>query len=183
MIFHSAMKKLCVVFLVFASACVVSIHAWADIDVYSFTSDEKLASYQALTKELRCPKCQNQDIKDSNAPIASDMRREVHRLIEDGQSHEQIIAFMNDRFGEFVTYKPKVSKETYLLWYGPWLFIAVGAIFIVFAVGKKGKKSKERKGGSESVGEQLASQIQQPESSKAGKVEDLLAQYDNSDKG
>ena len=111
--------------------------ALADIDVRQFQSESARDTYQALTRELRCPKCQNQDIADSNAPIAQDMRAQVHRLVEEGKSHEQVVEYMIERFGEFVTYKPKVSAETYLLWYGPWVFVSLGVIAIVVLSRKK----------------------------------------------
>ena len=107
-----------------------------------FSSEDKLQAYQDLTKELRCPKCQNQDIKDSNAPIAQDMRREVHRLVEEGKSHDQVIGFMIERFGDFVTYTPKIAKETYVLWFGPIAFVLIGLIAIAMVVSKKKKTNR-----------------------------------------
>lgn len=104
--------------------------AVASIDVYEFESESQRTQYRALIRELRCPKCQNQDIADSNAPIAQDMRAAVHRLIQDGRSHDEIVAHMVERFGEFVSYKPKVSSETYLLWYGPWVLLGAGLLVI-----------------------------------------------------
>jgi len=116
----------------------------ASIDLYEFSSEVNQARYKALTKELRCPKCQNQDIADSNAPIAADMRREVHRLLEEGQDDRTIVSFMVDRFGEFVSYKPKVKPATYLLWYGPWALLLFGVVVIALMAGRRAtKKNKE----------------------------------------
>jgi len=115
----------------------------ASIDLYEFSSEENQARYKALTKELRCPKCQNQDIADSNAPIASDMRREVYRLLEDGQDDRTIVSFMVDRFGEFVSYKPKVKPATYLLWYGPWAILLLGVVVIALMAGRRATKKKK----------------------------------------
>ncbi|KZZ13452.1 hypothetical protein A3751_19515, partial [Oleiphilus sp. HI0080] len=112
-------------------ACLLSLSFLtqsSSIDVFEFSSDENRQSYKELTRELRCPKCQNQDIADSNAPIAKDMRVQVHRLVEDGKTSDEVVNYMIERFGDFVTYKPKVSTETYLLWYGPWVFIVLGAL-------------------------------------------------------
>ena len=120
---------------------------FATIDLYEFSSEVNQARYKALTKELRCPKCQNQDIADSNAPIAQDMRREVHRLLEAGQDDRSIVRFMVDRFGEFVSYKPKIKPATYLLWYGPWVLLVLGGMIILLMAGrrilKQGKNSVE----------------------------------------
>lgn len=130
------MLKRTTLFIFLLFAC----HAFASIDVYNFVDEEKRADFVSLTKELRCPKCQNQDIADSNAPIAADMRKEVHRLLGEGKDKDSIVAYMVDRFGEFVTYKPKKTTETYMLWYGPWVLICVGVVVIVSLV-RLNKKS------------------------------------------
>lgn len=114
----------------------------SSIDVFEFSSDENRQAYKELTRELRCPKCQNQDIADSNAPIAKDMRVQVHRLVEDGQTADQVVDYMIERFGDFVTYKPKVSAETYLLWYGPWVFIGFGVLVIVLLSRRRTKPNQ-----------------------------------------
>lgn len=106
--------------------------AQAAIDTYQFRDEAERERYQALTKELRCPKCQNQDIADSNAPIAADLRREIFRMLGEGQSNQQIVDFMVDRYGDFVRYKPALSSRTWLLWFGPGLLLVAG--FVVLAV-------------------------------------------------
>lgn len=121
---------LCVVSVVMISATNVQ----ADIDAREFSDPQKRQTYLDLTRELRCPKCQNQDIADSNAPIAQDMRQHVQSLVEDGKSHSEVVDFMIERFGEFVTYKPRVKPATYLLWYGPWLLVILGFFIILTRV-------------------------------------------------
>ena len=123
----------------------LSLPLLASIDVYEFDSDQKRADFVSLTKELRCPKCQNQDIADSNAPIAADMRKEVHRLLGEGKDKETIVSYMIDRFGEFVTYKPKKTTETFMLWYGPWILIliGIGVIFSIIRINKKNKQEEK----------------------------------------
>ncbi|QXH50023.1 cytochrome c-type biogenesis protein CcmH [Pseudomonas fakonensis] len=106
--------------------------ARAAIDTYQFRDEAERERYQQLTKELRCPKCQNQDIADSNAPIAADLRREIFRMLGENQSNQQIIDFMVDRYGDFVRYKPALSGRTWLLWFGPGILLAGG--FVVLAV-------------------------------------------------
>ena len=132
--------------LIFLSSLVMSVlsaQTYAAIDVYDFDDESKRADFVALTKELRCPKCQNQDIADSNAPIAKDMRTQVHRLLEEGKDKDSIIAYMIERFGEFVTYKPKKSAETYMLWYGPWILIVLGGI-VIFSLSRMNKKDQKQ---------------------------------------
>ena len=106
--------------------------AHAAIDTYQFADDAERERYHVLTKELRCPKCQNQDIADSNAPIAADLRREIFRMLGEGKDNQQIIDFMVDRYGDFVRYKPALSGRTWLLWFGPGILLAGG--FVVLAV-------------------------------------------------
>lgn len=106
--------------------------AHAAIDTYEFAKEGDRERFRELTKELRCPKCQNQDIADSNAPIAADLRREIFRMLGEGQSNQQIVDFMVDRYGDFVRYKPALSGRTWLLWFGPGILLAGG--FVVLAV-------------------------------------------------
>ncbi|MBK8973739.1 MAG: cytochrome c-type biogenesis protein CcmH [Hahellaceae bacterium] len=115
--------------LILGFTLALSVHA--AVEVYDFTSDEGYARYQSLTYELRCPKCQNQNIADSNADIAKDLRREVHRLIEEGQSDDQIVDYMVTRYGDFVRYKPPFNTATLILWVGPAVLAlcGVGGLF------------------------------------------------------
>ena len=91
-----------------------------------FASPENERRYHALIDELRCLVCQNQTIGESNADLASDLRREVYRMVEDGQSTEEIAGFMVARYGEFVLYRPPLQGGTVLLWAGPFLLAALG---------------------------------------------------------
>jgi cytochrome c-type biogenesis protein CcmH len=106
--------------------------AHAAIDAYEFRDEAERQRYRTLVEELRCPKCQNQNIADSNAPIAMDLRREIFRMLEEGQSNEQIVDYLVDRYGDFVRYKPPVNAKTLLLWYGPIALLVLG--FTVLAV-------------------------------------------------
>ncbi|HEK1767034.1 TPA: cytochrome c-type biogenesis protein CcmH [Pseudomonas putida] len=121
--------------------------ARAAIDTYQFRDDAERERYQQLTKELRCPKCQNQDIADSNAPIAADLRREIFRMLGENQSNQQIIDFMVDRYGDFVRYKPALTARTWLLWFGPGVLLAGG--FVVLAVIVRRRRSPVEHGNSE----------------------------------
>lgn len=132
--------------ILLCSSLFVSLVCASSIDVFEFSDPQNRDAYKELTRELRCPKCQNQDIADSNAPIAKDMRAQVYRLLEEGKSQEEVIDFMVERFGDFVTYKPKVSVETYLLWYGPWVFVALGALTIVLIARRKTKEQQSETG-------------------------------------
>jgi cytochrome c-type biogenesis protein CcmH len=103
----------------------------ASEETYEFDNEKQRATFIELTKELRCPKCQNQNLADSDAMIAQDLKRKVHELILKGQSSEQIISFMKQRYGDFVYYQPPVNPTTIWLWVLPigFIFAAGGAIF------------------------------------------------------
>lgn len=107
------------------------------IDAYQFRDEAERARYSELTRELRCPKCQNQDIADSNAPIAADLRKEIYRMLGEGQSNRQIIDFMVDRYGEFVRYKPQLNPRTWLLWFGPAVLLAGGLVVMGVIVARR----------------------------------------------
>nr|WP_163836450.1 cytochrome c-type biogenesis protein [Spartinivicinus ruber] len=100
--------------------------SWASIDTYPFQTDEQRQRFRQLTDELRCPKCQNQNIADSNAPIAKDLREEIYRQLLAGESNQAIVDFMVARYGDFVLYRPTFSKKTWLLWLGPFILLMVG---------------------------------------------------------
>lgn len=111
--------------------------AHAAIDTYEFANDAERARFRELTQELRCPKCQNQDIADSNAPIATDLRREIFRMLGEGKDNQQIIDFMVDRYGDFVRYKPALTSTTIVLWFGPLALLVGGLVVIGVIVGRR----------------------------------------------
>ncbi|SEI23884.1 cytochrome c-type biogenesis protein [Pseudomonas asplenii] len=117
--------------------------AHAAIDTYEFANDAERERFRELTKELRCPKCQNQDIADSNAPIAADLRREIFRMLGEGKDNQQIIGFMVDRYGDFVRYKPALSGKTALLWFGPAGLLLGGLVVIAVIVRRRRAQRSE----------------------------------------
>ena len=102
----------------------------AVIETYDFSSPELEARYKLLSQELRCPKCQNQNIADSNAPISRDLRAILYEQLESGASNEEIVDFLVDRYGEFVRYRPGVDSNTMWLWSAP-LILFVMAVTVV----------------------------------------------------
>jgi len=93
----------------------------------SFTDPALAARYDALNRELRCLVCQNQTIADSHAPLATDLRHQVHDMLLQGASDDEIVAFMTSRYGDYVLYKPRLSPLTVLLWLGPFLLLGIAA--------------------------------------------------------
>ncbi len=98
--------------------------------------------YHAILNELRCLVCQNQTIAESDADLAKDLRNEVRRMLEEGASSSDIIDFMVSRYGDFVLYKPLVKPKTYLLWFGPFIFLVAALIILVLIV--KGQRKSVR---------------------------------------
>ncbi|MGB1299630.1 MAG: cytochrome c-type biogenesis protein [Pseudoalteromonas tetraodonis] len=109
----------------------VSVAAFAQQDRYQFDSNEQAVRFEELTKELRCPKCQNQNIADSDAVVAKDLRERVLALVKDGKSKDEVIDYMIDRYGYFVHYDPPVTPATLILWVLPVLIVIIGFGFIV----------------------------------------------------
>ncbi|CNE10399.1 cytochrome c-type biogenesis protein CcmH [Yersinia nurmii] len=105
--------------------------AFAAIDTYQFSSVQQEQQYRELTEQLRCPKCQNNSIADSNAIIAADMRNKVYELMRQGKTKPEIIDYMVARYGNFVTYEPPVTAATLILWVGPALFVLIGGAVVI----------------------------------------------------
>jgi cytochrome c-type biogenesis protein CcmH len=96
----------------------------------AFDDPELQARYDEITEEVRCLKCQNQTIKDSNAFLASDLRREIRRMLEEGMTDEEIYDFLVQRYGEFALYRPRTSGKTLVLWAAPVVLLFGGALLL-----------------------------------------------------
>jgi cytochrome c-type biogenesis protein CcmH len=104
----------------------------AAIDTEPAFDDPALqARYEEIIEEVRCLKCQNQSIRDSNAFLAADLRREIRRLLEEGKSDAEIYDFLVTRYGEFALYRPRASGKTLVLWLAPALLLIVGLLVLV----------------------------------------------------
>lgn len=108
--------------------------ALAAIDVYEFESPEQEQRYRALIDELRCPKCQNQNLSGSDAPVAKDLRERTYRLMQEGKSDAEIRSYLVERYGDFITYRPPLRASTLLLWLGPLLLLLGVAAVLVWRV-------------------------------------------------
>lgn len=150
------------------AAMLISLSATAAIDTYEFDSEEQRARFYYLSSELRCPKCQNQNIADSNSPIANDLRREIYRMLQEDRSNDQIVDFMVERYGEFVRYRPALTAQTAVLWFAPAVFLLVGLFALIFMLRRRQKVYKT--GGSE----QLSAEEQQ-------RLKSLLEKKDRND--
>nr|WP_044469719.1 heme lyase NrfEFG subunit NrfF [Mannheimia massilioguelmaensis] len=120
------MKKLLLLGLVLFAFCVRA----EMVDTYEFKNVEDRTRAVTLAKSLRCPQCQNQNLVESNSPIAYDLRIEVYKMVDEGKSNQQIIDVMTSRFGNFVLYQPPFELNTALLW-----LIPVGLILLALLLG------------------------------------------------
>lgn len=128
--------------------------ALAAIDTYEFETEEQRQRFYQLSSELRCPKCQNQNIADSDAPIAMDLRREVYRMLNEGKDNKEIVDFLVARYGEFVRYKPALTPATVILWFGPAAMLLTGFIVLLVMLRRRQKLQREAAGRSLSQDEQ-----------------------------
>jgi len=103
----------------------------------AFDDPELQARYEKIIEEVRCLKCQNQTIKDSNAFLADDLRREIRRLLSEGKTNAEIFDFMVERYGEFALYRPRMSGITLLLWIAPGVFLLIGGLIVVRVLRKR----------------------------------------------
>ena len=119
-----------------------SVHA--EIEVYQFTSPELELRYQSLTEELRCLVCQNQNIADSHAELAQDLRRKVYEMLSSGQSNAQIIDYMTERYGDFGLYRLPFNVRTILLWFTPVLALLIGALGFMSILNRRETNADEQ---------------------------------------
>lgn len=130
--------------VVFALIFCLPFTVLASDEVIHFEDPTHKQMYQALLKEYRCLKCQNQNLWDSNASLAGDLRREIRTQIIDGKTKAEIDGYLVARYGEFVLYRPRFSAKTAVLWIGPFVLLFIGLASIVFMVKRKAKESASR---------------------------------------
>jgi len=126
---------------IFIFLLIVSFSAFAQAtsvqEPLVFANPQQQERFNRLTEELRCLVCQNQNLADSDAPLAHDLRREVHEMVLPGRTNEQIKEFLVTRYGDFVLYRPPVQKNTYLLWLAPLLMLLAGAGMLGASIKKR----------------------------------------------
>jgi cytochrome c-type biogenesis protein CcmH len=120
---------------------ILSVSAYAQLapvqEPMVFENQQQEARFKKLTLELRCLVCQNQNLADSDAQLAHDLRAEVHEMLLAGKSDDEIKQFMVERYGDFVLYRPPVQQNTYLLWLGPIVLLLIGALILRVNIKKR----------------------------------------------
>lgn len=135
-ILHLIVRAMAMVLLVAG----LSMSAWANIDTYQFDNLRQEAQYRALIEEFRCPKCQNQNLAGSDAPIAQDLKQKTYDMVKDGRSDAEIRQYMNERYGDFISYKPPVRPSTWILWFFPPVLL----VFVMLAWFIRNRNSSKR---------------------------------------
>ncbi|MGY4674057.1 cytochrome c-type biogenesis protein [Ursidibacter arcticus] len=128
----------------FALLLILPTLSIASQQIQQFDNIQQESDYRALIQELRCPQCQNNNIADSNATIATDMRNKTLELLKQGKSKDEVVNYMVERYGNFVTYDPPITPATIMLWLMPILLILIG-----FGIMLKRKKSNIQAVGSD----------------------------------
>lgn len=126
----------------------------APIETFKFDSPEAEKTFHKLSDELRCLVCQNQNIAESNADLAKDLRLEIYTMLSQGKSEDEIVDFMVQRYGDYVLYRPPFKPMTWLLWFGPIIIFVIGLIFVI-----RFMKSQNEGGQVESLSEEDVERI------------------------
>ncbi len=104
------------------------------VDIREFDNEADRQRYQSFIDELRCPKCQNQNLAGSDSPIAKDLRDQVYRMIDEGRSDKEITDFLVERYGDYVLYRPPLKAGTLVLWLGPVVVLLLGITTLIWVV-------------------------------------------------
>jgi cytochrome c-type biogenesis protein CcmH len=128
---------------VLAALCLAwTATAAAGMEEFDFSGNVDEDQFKELIAEIRCLVCQNQSLADSDADLAHDLRLEVYELMQQGQSDTEIVDFLVTRYGDFVLYSPPVKPSTYALWYGPFVLLAIGILFLIKTVRQRTRQTE-----------------------------------------
>jgi len=125
------MHKIFPVFIILTGLLFSTVVSSAPIETFKFDSPETEKIFHKLSGELRCLVCQNQNIAESNAELAQDLRLQIYTMLSAGKTEDEIVAFMVKRYGDYVLYRPPFKPVTWLLWFGPVIIFVFGLVFVV----------------------------------------------------
>ncbi|WP_328988014.1 cytochrome c-type biogenesis protein [Thiorhodovibrio winogradskyi] len=132
------------------------------LDEFKFDTPGQEEEFRDLISKLRCLVCQNESLEGSQAELAQDLREEVYGMMREGQSKEEILVFLTDRYGDFVLYDPPLKPSTYVLWFGPFVLIGIAAFFMVRSL------MRSRGGAPSTLSESEQQRLQQLLNTQAG---------------
>ncbi|GGY71280.1 cytochrome c-type biogenesis protein CcmH [Cellvibrio zantedeschiae] len=130
-------------FLLLLALLFSTINAFAAIETHEFDNELDRQRYQSFIQEMRCPKCQNQNLAGSDSPISADLRHKIYEMIKLGKSDKEIVDFMVERYGDFILYRPRVTPATYVLWSAPLVILVVGALVLILIIRRRRQLSLE----------------------------------------
>ena len=110
---------------------------YARVEVHDFDSPDQEQRYNKLIEELRCLVCQNQNLADSNAELAVDLRRKTYEMVKQDKTEREIASYMVDRYGDFVLYRPPLNSNTLLLWIGPFIILLIGVGLLIRTIRRR----------------------------------------------
>jgi cytochrome c-type biogenesis protein CcmH len=124
-------------FLLLIALLAMSTNVFAAIEAHEFKTDLERQRYQTFIEEMRCPKCQNQNLAGSDSPISADLRRELYEMIKLGKSDKEIVDFMVERYGDFILYRPRITPATYILWGAPVALLVMGVVVLTLMMHRR----------------------------------------------
>jgi len=129
------------VFRFFIVLCLCSLSSvYAAVDTYKFKDVATQSRFQDLAADLRCPKCQNQNLADSNAAIAQDLRQKIYEMLEAGKTNTEIVDYMVARYGDFVLYEPRFNGQNAILWLAPFSLLFIGLLVVIYLTRYRNKQ-------------------------------------------
>lgn len=133
----NAMKPLIPLILLLLVVAAPPLPAAVTLESFTFPTKAEEQHFKDVIGQLRCLVCQNETLADSDADLAHDLRAEVYEMMKSGKSDQEVIDFLVNRYGDFVLYNPPVKPSTYLIWYGPFVLLAIAALLLIRAVGRQ----------------------------------------------
>lgn len=123
------MKVICLFLLLFSRLASAESH-----DVYAFKTIKQQAEFNTIVKDLRCLVCQNQDLNDSHAEFAENLRKKIHQWVLEGKSQKEILQILTSQYGDFILFSPPIKKTTYILWAAPFFIFAIAIMFLLITI-------------------------------------------------
>lgn len=136
--YSTQIRRMLAVVVLFFLISGITPDSTAQVDAFAFETTEQQQRFRQLSDELRCPMCQNTNLSGSTGGVAEDLRREIYRMIMEGRSNAEIEQFMFERYGDFIFYRPRLRAETVLLWFGPLMFLIIGAL-VAYGITRRAK--------------------------------------------
>ena|SRR3990167_4231260 len=131
------MKKLFFILLLLMA------RGFAAEDYYRFNTPEEGKRFQTLTAEFRCLVCQNQNLAESNSPLAADLREQIYQRVQQNQSNQVIVNYLVARYGNYIRYRPPFNRYTIALWLAPFSLLIIGIVYLLFYLNKKRRETRQ----------------------------------------